>query len=176
MDGLREFVAIAKIAKPRGLRGEVVANVLTGFPERFENQERVFVVKSDSKTRELEIERFWFQKNRIILKFIGVDSIEDAETLRDFEVCILESEVVDLVEDEFFDWELQGCRVETIQGKLLGKAREIMRTGASEILVVESIDDAKKDYLIPFVKAICTEVDIENKLIKVDAPDGLLEF
>ncbi len=176
MDTLQEFVAIAKIAKPRGLRGEIVADVLTSFPERFENQERVFLVKPDSKTRELVIERFWFQKNRIVLKFIGVDSIEDAEKLRGFEICVPESEVVDLIEDEFFDWELQGCRVETTQGKLLGKAREIMRTSGTEILVVESSDDVKKDYLIPFVKAICIEVDIENKLIKVDAPDGLLEF
>ena len=78
--------------------------------------------------------------------------------------------------EEFFDWQLQECFVETVEGEKIGKVREIMRTGGTEILVVEDEDDAKKDYLIPFAEKICVEVDIENRLIKVDAPEGLLEF
>ncbi len=172
----REFVAIARIAKPRGLRGEMAADILTDFPERFESLKKVFAVGSDSNSAECEIEKFWFQKNRIILKFVGVDSIEEADKFRGFEVCILESEVVELDENEFFNWDLQGCEVETVQGRKLGKVLELMRTGASEILVVSNRLDPKKDFLIPFVEAICIEVDIENKLIKVNTPEGLLEF
>jgi 16S rRNA processing protein RimM len=171
-----EFVAIAKLLKPRGLRGEIVAEILTDFPERFEDLAKVFAVGENGETFELELEKFWFQKGRVILKFKDYDSIESAENLRNFEICIPESEAVELETDEFFDWQLQECFVETVEGAKIGKVREIMRTGATEILVVEDKDDAKKDYLIPFAEAICTEVDIENRLIKVDLPEGILEF
>lgn len=168
-----ELVAVAKIVKSRGLRGELVADVLTDFPERFEDLETVIALLPDGTKRELKIERFWFQKGRIIFKFAGFDSIETAETLRGAEICIPESAAVDLEEDEFFDWELAGCEVETVEGLKLGRVRELMRTGGTEILVVAG---AEKEYLIPFAETICTEVDVENKLIKIDAPEGLLEF
>lgn len=168
-----DLVAIAKLTKSRGIRGEMVGQVLTDFPERFENLEKVFAVCADGKTSELKIEKFWFQKERIILKFEGFDSIEAAETLRDCEICVSETEAVELEDGEFFDWELEGCTVETLAGEPLGIVRELMRTGGTEILVVES---GEKEYLIPFAETICTEVDVENKLIKVDAPEGLLEF
>ncbi len=168
-----ELVAIAKLTKSRGIRGEMVGQILTDFPERFDNLKRVFAVCPNGKTSELEIEKFWFQKDKIVLKFKGFDTIETAETLRDCEICVPESEAVELEEGGFFDWQLEGCAVETIEGEKLGTVRELMRTGAAEILVVKSDE---KEYLIPFAEKICTEVDIENKLIKVDAPEGLLDF
>lgn len=172
-NAMNDLVAIAKLVKIRGLRGELAADILTDFPERFEDLETVIALLPNGERRELKIENFWFQKDRIILKFDGFDSIEKAETLRGAEICIPESEAVKLEEDEFFDWELEGCEVETIDGEKIGRVKEIMRTGGTEILVVEGKD---KDYLIPFAETICTKVDIENKLIKVDAPEGLLEF
>jgi 16S rRNA processing protein RimM len=169
---MEDLVAIAKLVKARGLRGEIVADVLTDFPERFENLTRVFAV-CDGKVSELEIEKFWFQKNRVVLKFKNFDTIETAETLRGCEICVAETEAVELDEGEFFDWELEGCAVETLEGETLGTVKELLRTGGAEILVVEGAD---KEYLIPFAETICTLVDVENKLIKVDAPEGLLEF
>ncbi|MDQ6786343.1 MAG: ribosome maturation factor RimM [Acidobacteriota bacterium] len=168
-----DLVAIARLIKSRGLRGEIVGDVLTDFPERFENLEKVFAVGAGGETSELEIEKFWFQKNRIVLKFKNFDTIEAAETLRGCEICVPEAEVVELEEGEFFDWELEGCMVETLDGETLGTVQELMRTGATEILVVKG---AEKEYLIPFAEKICTEVDVEKKLIRVDAPEGLLEF
>ena len=170
---MEELVAVAKIVKPRGLRGELVADVLTDFPERFERLENIVALLPDGARRDLKIENFWFQKGRIVFKFAGFDSIEEAETLRNVEVCIPESEAVELEEGEFFDWELENCEVETVEGLRLGRVRELMRTGGTEILVVEG---AEKEYLIPFAESICTEIDVENKLIKIDAPEGLLEF
>ncbi len=168
-----DLVAIARLSKPRGLRGEIVADVLTNFPERFDNLKLVLLVRPDGETAEIEIEKFWFQKNRIVLKFAGFDSIEEAETLRNCEICIAETEAVELEADEFFDWELEGCAVETVEGERIGTVKELMRTGGTEILVVTG---ESKEYLIPFAEAICTSVDIENKLIKIDAPEGLLDF
>ena len=170
---MEDLVAIAKLNKTRGLRGELVANLLTDFPERFDGLEKVIAVDEQGKRQELEIEKFWFQKDRIVLKFKGFNTIEKAETLRDREICVPETEAVELGEDEFFDWELQDCAVETIEGAKIGTVRELLRTGGTEVLVVQG---AVKDYLIPFAASVCTEVDVENKLIKIDAPEGLLEF
>ena len=168
-----DLVAIAKITKPRGLRGEVIADVLTDFPERFENLENVFAKLNAGEICELKLEKFFFQKGRIIFKFENFDSLEQAENLRNAEICIAETEAVELEEDEFFDWELEDCRVETIEGRKLGIVKEIFRAGENINLVVA---DGEEDYMIPFVEAICPEIDIENKIIKVDPPAGLLEL
>ncbi|MGI8669766.1 MAG: ribosome maturation factor RimM [Aridibacter sp.] len=170
---MEELVVIANITKPRGLRGEVMANILTDFPERFDNLTQVFAVDENGKSSELEIEKFFFQKNRIVLKFKEYNSIEEAENLRNVEICIPESEAVELEEDEFFDWELEDCQVETLDGEKIGKVKEVFRAGENINLVVAG---GEKDYMIPFVEAICPEVDIENKMIKVDLPEGILEF
>jgi len=168
-----ELVAIAKLIKSRGLRGELVADILTDFPERFDALETVVALLPDGARQSLKIERFFFQKGRIVFKFAGFDSIETAENLRGAEICVPESEAIELDEDEFFDWELENCEVETVEGLKLGRVKELMRTGGTEILVVKG---AEKEYLIPFAETICVEVDVENKLIKIDAPEGLLEF
>jgi len=168
-----ELVAIARIVRSRGLRGEMVAEILTDFPERFEGLVEVAAVMPDAKHLELKIENHWFHSGRMVLKFSGYDSIEQGETLRGAEICIPENEAVELEDGEFFDWQLEGCRVETLDGTEIGIVTELMRTGASEILVIKG---SEKEFLIPFAETICPEVDIENKLIRIDPPEGLLEF
>lgn len=170
---MEELVAIAKLVKVRGIRGELAGNLLTDFPERFEDLETVTAVLPNGEREELKIENFFFQKNRIVFKFEKYDSIEAAEVLINAEICVPETEAVELDEDEFFDWELAGCKVETLDGEFIGTVLEVMRTGGTENLVVEG---KAKNYLIPFAETICPEVDIENKLIRVDLPEGLLEF
>lgn len=168
-----ELVSVAMVVRVRGLRGEVVAEVLTDFPERFEGLLDVQAVLPDGTRRELKIERFWFQKGRLVLKFEGVDTVDAAEGLRNAEICVPEAEAVELEEGEFFDWQLEGCEVETVEGERVGTVRELMRTGGAEILVVEGDGG---EFLIPFAESICTDVDVEAKLIRIDPPEGLLEF
>ena len=168
---MTDLISIARVVRPRGIRGELVAELLTDFPVRFEGLEAVTAVLGDDR-RELKIENAWFQNERIVLKFEGVDTIEAAEELRDSEICVDESDAVELDEGEFFDWQLEGCEAVTVGGEMLGTVKELMRTGGTEILVVEG----DREYLIPFAESICTEVDVENKRIVVDPPGGLLEF
>jgi 16S rRNA processing protein RimM len=169
---MEDLVAVARIVKTRGIKGELVAEILTDFPDRFDLLDDVAGVTPTGETLSLKIEDHWFQNGRVILKFAGYDSIEAGETLRDTEICVPESEAVELDKDEYFDWQLIGCRVETAGGEGLGEVAEIMRPGGTELLVVRG----DKEYLIPFVNAICVDVDIENKLIRIDPPEGLLEF
>lgn len=170
------LITVAFTVRVRGLRGELVADLLTDFPERFDGLEEVILVAPDGKRESLKIEDFRFQKNRIVLKFAGVDSIETAQAWVNCEVCVPESEAIELEDGEFYDWELEGCTVETREGKILGRVREVMRTGGTEILVVAREDAPGKDYLVPFAEAICTDVDARNKSIRIDPPEGLLEF
>ena len=151
----------------------MTAEVLTDFPERFDDLENVIALLPGGERRELKIERFFFQKGRIIFKFAEIDSIEVAETFRGTEICVPESETVEIAEDEFFDWQLENCEVETLTGEKIGRVKELLRTGGTEVLIVQG---EAKDYLIPFAETICVEVDVENKLIRVDLPDGLLDF
>lgn len=169
---MEDLVAVARIVRPRGIKGELVAEILTDFPDRFEGLDEVEAVKPSGETLSLKIEEHWFQNGRVILRFAGYDSIEAGETLRDAEICVPESQAVELEDDEYYDWELAGCRVETITGEQLGEVAEIMRPGGTQILIVKG----DKEYLIPFANAICVEVDIEKKLIRIDPPEGLLEF
>ena len=170
-----ELVAVARAVKTRGLRGEVVAELLTDFPERFEGLEELIGVAPDGKRSPLALEDHWFQAGRVVLKFAGYDSIEAASALVGHEFAVPEDERVELDEDEFYDWELMGCRVESVEGEELGRVREVLRTGGVEVLVVEKAE-AKGEHLIPLAETICVEIDIENKLIRVDPPEGLLEF
>ena len=170
---MTDLIAIARIARPRGIRGELVAEVLTDFPERFEGLKNAIAVLPNGVRLELKIENAWFQNERVVLKFDGIDSIEAGEELRDAEICVSESDAVELEEGEFFDWQLEGCEVRTVDGEAIGTVREVMRTGGTENLVV---DGDGREYLIPFAESICTEVDVEAKLIRVDLPEGLLEF
>jgi len=173
VDSSQDLLAIARVVKPRGIKGEVTCDLLTDFPERFEGLEAVTaVMPNNGGTRELTIEEHWFQNGRLVLKFAGIESMDDAETLRDAEICVSEDEAVELDEGEFFDWQLEGCQVVTAEGETIGAVTELMRTGGTEILVVKG----DKEYLIPFAESICTEVDIEEKKIIVDPPEGLLEF
>ncbi|MBA3804868.1 MAG: 16S rRNA processing protein RimM [Acidobacteria bacterium] len=171
-----ELVAVARAVRTRGLRGEVVADLLTDFPERFENLERLIAVAPDGKRQVLLIEEHWFQSKRIVLKFAGYDSIESASALVGSEFAVPEAERVELPEDVFYDWELEGCRVETVLGENVGRVREVMRTGGGvEVLVVEN-EQAQREHLIPLAETICVEINVEDKLIRIDAPEGLLEF
>lgn len=170
---MENLVAIAKIARPRGLRGEVVADILTDFPGRFDELTDVIAVLPSGERENLKIDEYAIRNGRLNFKFRGVETVEDAELLRGAEICVAESDAVKLEPGEYFDWEIEGCEVATLAGERLGRVSEVMRTGGTEILVISGLS---KEYLVPFAESICVEVDIANKRIRIDPPEGLLEF
>lgn len=172
--GADDLIVVARVARTRGLRGEVVADLYTDFPERFDALESVIAVAPDGSRRSLQIEEHWFQGKRIIFKFAAYDSIEQAHELAGFQIAIPASERIELPAGTFYEWELAGCRVETVDGKVIGHVREVMQTGAVEILVVAG--EAGRDFLIPMAHDICVKIDIEQKFVRVDPPEGLLDL
>jgi 16S rRNA processing protein RimM len=169
-----DLIVVARVARTRGLRGEVAADLLTDFPGRFEGLESVIGVAPDKSHRSLQIEEQWFHGDRIVFKFAGYDSIDEAKVLVGFQLAVPETERVELPKDQFYEWELNGCRVETVSGESIGTVCEVMRTGGVEILVV--VNDANLEVLIPLAEEICVEIAPESKLIRVNPPEGLLEL
>jgi 16S rRNA processing protein RimM len=169
-----DLIIVARAVRPRGLKGELVAEVLTDFPERFEGVEELSGVGPTGKRQQLKLENYWFQNDRMVLKFAGYDSIEAAKTLIGFEFGLPETERIELAENEFYDWELEGCSVENKEGEAVGKVREVMRTGGVELLVVEN--EGQREAFIPMAAAIVVEIDISNKKIVIDPPEGLLDL
>jgi 16S rRNA processing protein RimM len=174
LDSSGPLIAIAKTVRTRGLRGELVADLLTDFPERFEGLEQVIALGPNEERLPLELENHWFQDKRIILKFAGYDSIDEARHLIGFEITVSEDECVELEEGEYFDWQLEGCLVKTIAGAEVGNVQSVMRTGGVALMVIKG--EADREILVPLAEDICIEVDIETRQIVIDPPEGLLEM
>lgn len=169
------LVAVARVAKPRGVKGEVACDLLTDFPERFDWLEELVAVFPDGGRRRLKLEGHWLHGDRVVLKFEGFDSPEASAALAGCELTVPESEAVELEEGEYFDWQLEGCRVETVGGVQVGTVREVLHTGGeAPVLVIR--DENERENLVPLAESICVEVNVEAKLIRVDPPDELLEF
>ena len=95
------LVVIARAVKPKGLKGEIVAELLTDFPERFDHLSQFFATSPKGERTAVKLERVSFQKDRVVLKLIGYDTIESASTLVGHEFAVPESERVKLAADEF---------------------------------------------------------------------------
>ena len=118
----------------------------------------------------MEVERTWMHGDHLIFKFQGVDTISDAEKLAGAEVSIPFEQRAELPEDEVFESDLMGCEVFDTTGRSLGVVTDFQETGGTPLLQVGN------DLLIPFAKSICTKVDLDNKQIIVNLPDGLLDL
>jgi 16S rRNA processing protein RimM len=171
---LEDLIVIARVARTRGLRGEVIADLQTDFPERFDGLDSVIAIAPDGSQRSLQIEEHWFHGKRLVLKFASYDSIEAARELAGYHLAVPASERIELPADHFYEWELAGCRVEAMDGTLIGLVKEVMHTGGVEILVVAG--DTGSEMLIPMAREICVEIDTARKLIRVDPPEGLLDL
>ena len=171
------FVIIARGVKTKGLKGELVAELLTDFPERFADISEFFAFSPQGEQTVVKLERFSLQRNRVVLKLEGFDSIEAASTLVGHEFAVPESERVALAADEFYDWELEGCSVATVAGLVVGNVTGVLRTGGANLLVVAGGEgDQLRTSLVPMVAAILVEIDKERKSITIDPPEGLLEL
>ena len=169
-------VVIARIVKARGIRGEVACDIATDFPERFEaleNEETTVVMPNGARLR-LVLERHWFHKDRVILKFLGIETMTAAEEIVGGRLIISEADALELEEDEFYEYELIGLRVVTADGQSIGRVRELMRTGSADLLVVDLEDG--REALIPFVDEICPTVDLAAEQVIINPPAGLLDL
>jgi 16S rRNA processing protein RimM len=167
------YIAIARIARTRGNRGEVLADLYTDFPDRFDALEDVWLEFADGRLQHMSLEDKWGHKGRIVLKFLGVDSISSAEGCVGSWVVVPVDQAVQLPDGTYFDHNLVGCLVQDTQGRRLGKVSEILHIAGNDQLVVQG---DSQEYLIPAVDTICIKISIKEKQIVIDPPQGLMDL
>jgi 16S rRNA processing protein RimM len=166
-----DLVVVARVARPHGRRGEVILNLETDFPvERFKPGNRL-LVRRGALTAPLLIRSAWFMRDRPVVGFDGVESIDDAETLAGAELRIPAEELAALPPGMFYHHDLLGCQVETTGGAVVGEVIAVDGSGAASRLVVRT---PTGEDLIPLVDEMCPVVDPASRRIVVAAPDGLL--
>jgi 16S rRNA processing protein RimM len=136
----------------------------------------VFLESSEEAPQSIQVENVWSHKDRVVIKFLGVDSIADASRLKGRHVLIPAEERMLLPPNHYYLWELQGCRVVTErQGKRaeVGTVTDIEPTGGVDLLHVAT---SRGEVLIPLAQAICTEIDTQARTILIDPPEDLLEL
>ncbi len=167
------FVAIAKVTKTQGRKGEVAAVLLTDFPERFATRKRLFALNDAwrDQRRELELEHHWLHKGGVVLKFLGVDSISQAEELLGCEIQVPLAERAALPDGSVYVSDLAGCTVFD-SGREIGRIENVQfGSGEAPLLIVKG----DKEYLVPFAAAYIENVDLKRKRLDMKLPAGLLE-
>ena len=171
-----QFLAIARILRPQGRKGEVAAEILTDFPARFQQLESAVPGSPRPGPEAVTLERSWPHKGRIILKFSGIDSIESASGLRGLQVFIPWEQRTPLPPHHYYLCELHGCRVIwERQGREIGTVTEVESTGGVDVLHVQR-PDGKSEVLIPLAQEICTRIDLASRTIVIDPPEDLLDL
>jgi 16S rRNA processing protein RimM len=177
------WVLVARLIRPHGRRGELVAEVLTDFPEKFHERPKLVLIPPErigSRPREVLLENFWFLRSRMVMKFQGIDSINEAEGLRGFEVAIRPEERAALEEGSVYVSDLIGCRVVDLNGNsaAVGEIIDVDRGSSStELLVVRRRDGQRmEEVLIPFVREFLVRLDVEHGVVEMRLPEGLLEI
>jgi 16S rRNA processing protein RimM len=164
-----DMITIGVVVKPQGRKGEVLVEPLSDRPDRFTTLERVYVpVPGGGGARAVSVTHRWPHKGRIVLKFAGVDSIDDAERYRGIELRIGEDEVEALPAGSYYHYQLKGLKVEDPAGRPLGTAADVLVTGGeAPVLVVRGAEGG--EVLIPMAEAFIRQVDLEHgRIVAVD--------
>jgi 16S rRNA processing protein RimM len=181
-------VWLARIRRPQGRKGEVFADILTDFPEKFEERKRLWLVAEAAESasprptakqipREVELIAHWLHKGGVVLHFAGVDSISAAETLAGLIVAIPLAERAPLAEDEVYVGDLIGCTLVDVAGEtavLVGQIEDVDRTSGPVALLV--VRGATGEVLIPFAKSYLRKLDLAGKRVEMALPEGLVEL
>ena len=164
-----DMVAIGRVVKPQGRKGEVLVEPLSDRPERFPALRAAYVAAPGGGSRAVAVQSCWPHKGRFVLKLAGVDSIDDAEAYRGLELRIGEEELAVLPEGSYYHHQLKGLRVEDEHGKSLGVAADLLETGADSPVVV--VRGAAGELLIPLAEAFVRRVDLAAGRMVVAAPE-----
>ena len=165
---------MAEVLRPRGNRGEVLVKSQTDVPGRLRELKRAQAQLPDGSDVPVEIAEAWVHDGDWVLKFAGVDSIPEAERFRGADIWVPKEERGTLAAGEFFESDLIGCvLLDAATGSELGRVAGWQACGGPPLMVV-AVD--RREALIPFVPAICREVDLEARAIRVELPEGLLNL
>ena len=185
------WIVLAHLLRPQGRKGELLAELSTDFPERFESQTRVFLAAPgfngrQAEARSAEVVGFWLpvgkNQGRVVLQFVGIDTISAAETIAGLDVLVPREERLPLEDESVYISELIGCTlydgpklvgvVEDVQFAMTADGGRRLDDAAPLLAVTSPEGD---EILVPFAKAFLVKVDTEAKRIEMALPEGLIE-
>jgi 16S rRNA processing protein RimM len=165
-----DFLLVGTIGLPFGVRGQVKLHAITSRPEHLRRLKTLYL--GDDRLP-IAVRGLTQQKPGIlVLTLAGIDSRNAAENLRNVDVYIHPHDAAPLEEDEYYLHDLPGMQVETTSGELLGTVKEVLETGANEVLVVSRPEGG--EVLIPMIRDVVKRLDVEQKQIVIEPMEGLL--
>jgi 16S rRNA processing protein RimM len=193
MTALKGWVWLAHIRRTQGRKGEVFAEILTDFPEKFAVRRRLWLLGgntgaggdaasqtgADENPREVELVHHWLHKGGIVLHFAGVDSITAAEELAGLIVAIPQDERAKLDEDEVYIGDLIGCSLVDVAGTepvTVGEIEDVDRSAGPVAILVVRGKSSTEEILIPFAKDYLLSVNVEAKRVEMALPEGLVDL
>jgi len=187
-----EWVWLARIRRPQGRKGEVFADILTDFPEKFAQRRRLWLLTeaanlksakpsvASASPREVELCAHWLHKGGIVLHFAGIDSISAAETLSGLIVAIPLSERTPLGGDGVYIADLVGCTLFDValgnEPVAVGEIEDVDRSAGPVALLVVRGAGAAEEILIPFAKSYLRKIDLEARRVEMALPEGLINL
>jgi len=189
MAAAEQWVWLARIRKAQGRKGEVFADILTDFPEKFGERNRLWLVAEPGSVlarasqpavpREVELLAHWLHKGGIVLHFTGVDSISAAESLIGLGVAIPRAARVALTEDEAYVGDLIGCSLIDVAGDepvVVGAIEDVDRSVGPAPLLILREANGHGEILVPFAKDYLRRLDVEAKRVEMALPEGLVDL
>jgi 16S rRNA processing protein RimM len=170
----RSRIVVAELLRPRGNRGELLARSLTDVPGRLEALREAKVHLADGTDSDVQMEAVWPHRGEWVVKFSGVDTIDQAERFRGADLWVPPEQRAALTEGEYFQSDLIGCRlVDAGSGSEIGRVLGFEQYGGPPLMEVER---EGRQVLVPFVRAYCRSVDLAARTIVMELPEGLLEL
>lgn len=168
---MEEYLEIGQIVNTNGLKGFIKIMPFTDDITRFDDLDSILVDK-DGIFVEYKMEEVRYYKNMVLMKLKDIDTIEQAVKLKGLYIKINRKDAVELPENSYFIVDLLGSEVYTVENQLLGKLEDIFPTGSNDVYVVK--DELGKQILIPALKTVVKTIDVSNKKIIVELPEGLV--
>ena len=168
---MEQMLQVGVISNTHGIRGEVKVFPTTDDPNRFKKLKEV-ILDTGREQKLLEIETVKFFKQFVILKFKGIDSINDIEKYKGKSLLVDREHAVKLKKDEYFIADMIGMRVVTEAGQAFGTLKEVIETGANDVYIIDTKEHG--EVLVPAIKQCILDVDIENSTMCIHLLEGLV--
>ena len=169
---MKQYITVGRIISPWGVRGQVKVEPLTDDIERFKNLKEVFYEQENCLEKLVIKEVIFLKKAFVVLKFEGVDDAKEAEKFRNKYIMVHRKDAVKLPEGRYFICDIIGLKVYTVDDEYLGEIINVIQTGANDVYVINNKEN--KEILIPAIKEVVKNIDIEKGIMFIFPMEGLI--
>ena len=166
-----EWATIGIVVAPFGVQGELKVRLLTDIPDRFNQLDAIYLGPSHTQQRIQSVRPY--KGEMVVLKLQGIDDANTAETLRNFALTIPENQLAKLPPDSYYQHDILGLQVLTLNGHALGEIVDIIETGSNDVYVIKSPTGDQN--LIPAIKDVVKQVDLRRHVMYIEPIAGLLD-